>query len=80
MCVDKDPAELKDFAALQAEALSTGQDWALVFAAAMSGQGGQPPASTQVKAALERMVEAVKSGQLSDMIPFDRRGEAVQLG
>ncbi len=39
MCVDKDPADLKDFAALQAEALSMGQDWALVFAAAMSGQG-----------------------------------------
>jgi hypothetical protein len=80
MCVDKDPADLKDFAALQAEALSMGQDWALVFAAAMSGQGSQAPASTQVEAALTRMVEAVKSGNLSGMIPFDRQGEAVQLG
>ena len=77
---DKDPADLKDFAALQAEALSMGQDWALVFAAAMSGQGRQAPASTQVEAALTRMVEAVKSGNLSGMIPFDRQGEAVQLG
>jgi hypothetical protein len=80
MCVDKDPADLKDFAALQAEALSMGQDWALVFAAALSGQGRQAPASTQVDAALTRMVEAVKSGNLSGMIPFDRQGEAVQLG
>ena len=79
MCVDKDPAEWKDFAALQAEALSMGQDWALVFAAALSGQGRQAPASTQVEAALTRMVEAVKSGNLSGMIPFDRQGEAVQL-
>jgi len=80
MGVDKDPADLKDFAALQAEALSMGQDWALVFAAAMSGQGSQAPASTQVEAALTRMVEAVKSGNLGGMIPFDRQGEAVQLG
>jgi hypothetical protein len=57
-----------------------GQDWTLVFAAAMSGQGRQSPASTQVEAALTRMVEAVKSGKLSGMIPFDREGEAVQLG
>jgi hypothetical protein len=46
----------------------------------MSGQGSQAPASTQVEAALTRMVEAVKSGNLGGMIPFDRQGEAVQLG
>jgi hypothetical protein len=80
MCVDKDPSDLKDFAALQAEAQAMGQDWALVFAAAMPGKGRQAPAATQVEAALERMVEAVKSGNLVGMIPFDRQGEAVQLG
>jgi hypothetical protein len=82
MCVDKDPDELKDFAALQLEAsaMGQGQSWALVFAAAMSGQGRQAPAPAQVEAALTRMVEAVKSGQLSGLIPFDRQGQAVQLG
>jgi hypothetical protein len=80
MCVDKDPSDLKDFAALQAEAQAMGQDWALVFAAAMPGKGTQAPAATQVDAALKRMVEAVKSGNLAGMIPFDRQGEAVQLG
>lgn len=79
MCVDKDPAELKDFAALQAEALAMGQDWALVFAAALSGRGRQAPPADQVEAALTRMVESVKSGKLSGMIPFDRQGEAVHL-
>lgn len=79
MCVDKDPAELKDFAALQAEASATGQDWALVFVAALSGTGRQAPASAQVEAALTRMVEAVKSGHADGLIPFDRHGEAVQL-
>jgi hypothetical protein len=80
MCVDKDPAELKDFAALQAEASAIDPDWALVFAAALSGTGRQAPASAQVEAALTRMVEAVKSGHVDGLIPFDRQGEAVQLG
>lgn len=80
MCVDKDPDELTDFVALQAEASAMGQDWALVFAAALSGKGTQPPATAQVDASLTRMVEAVKSGHLHGLIPFDRRGDAVHLG
>jgi hypothetical protein len=80
MCVDKDPGTLADFAALSVEAATLGQPWALVFAAALSGTGGQPPNDSQVEAALQRMVEAVKSGQLAGLIPFDRKGEAVQLG
>jgi hypothetical protein len=80
MCVDKDPGALADFATLVDEASSLGADWALVFAAALSGTGGQPPSPSLVDAALQRMVEAVKSGQLSGLIPFDRRGEAVRLG
>jgi hypothetical protein len=79
MCVDKDPADLEDFAALRAEASAMGKEWALVFIAALPGQGRLAPASTQVEAALTRMVESVKSGQLSGMIPFDQQGEAVQL-
>ena len=80
MCVDKDPGQLADFAALAEEASTLGAGWALVFAAALSGTGGRPPSQTQTDAALQRMVEAVKSGQLSGLIPFDRTGEAVQLG
>lgn len=79
MCVDKDPAVLPDFAALMAEASAMGPDWALVFAAALSGQGRRAPAAAQVEAALTRMVEAVKSGHLDGLIPFDRQGEAVHL-
>ena len=56
-----------------------GPAWALVFATALSGQGGVSPADGAVEAALQRMVEAVKSGNLSGLIPFDRRGKAVQL-
>jgi hypothetical protein len=80
MCVDKDPHALADFAALVDEAAALGPAWALVFAAALSGTSGHPPTDSQIDAALQRMVEAVKSGDLSGLIPFDRRGEAVQLG
>jgi hypothetical protein len=79
MCVDKDPSALVDFEALVVEASSLGAQWAVVFAAALSGQRGQPPADSLVDAALQRMVEAVKAGNLAGLIPFDRQGEAVQL-
>ena len=79
MCVAKDPGALADFAALASEAAGLGPDWALVFAAALSGHGGEPPVDTQVDAALQRMVEAVKSGDLAGLIPFDRDGHGVQL-
>lgn len=80
MCVDKDPDELADFATLVGEAVTEGPQWALVFAAALSGTGGRPPTDRQIDVALQRVVEAVKSGNLSGLIPFDRQGEAVQLG
>jgi hypothetical protein len=79
MCVGKDPALLADFAALVDEARALDAAWALVFAAALSGSAGQPPSDSQVDAALQRMVESVKSGNLAGLIPFDRQGEAVQL-
>lgn len=80
MCVDKDPAALADFAALCDEAAAMGQPWVLVFAAALSGAGQHPLASSQIDSALQRMVESVKVGSLGGMIPFDRQGRAVQLG
>jgi hypothetical protein len=80
MCVDKDPSELPDFAALVDEASTLGPPWALVFAGALSGTGGRPPSDSQIDAALQRMVEALKAGDLTGLIPFDRNGEAVHLG
>jgi hypothetical protein len=80
MCVDKDPATVTDFAALVAEAAQAGPPWALVFAAALAGQRGLPPSDGQVDTALQRMVDAVQSGQLTGLVPFDRQGLAVQLG
>jgi hypothetical protein len=82
MCVGKDPAVLASFDALlaeAAEATSGGPAWALVFAAALSGRDGLPPSDAQVDAALETLVEAVRTGDLARLIPFDRQGQAVNL-
>ncbi len=76
MCVDKSAAELASFAALAAEAEAMGQPWVLVFAAAMPAAA----AAAQVDAALQRLVEAVRVGQLQGLIPFNRDGQAVNLG
>ncbi|MEO7106613.1 MAG: ribonucleotide reductase subunit alpha [Rhodoferax sp.] len=79
MCVDKSPQELDSFAALAAEASQTGQKWGMVFAAAMSGTVGNPPTNLDAELPLQRMVEAIKSGDIDGYIPFDPQGLPVQL-
>lgn len=79
MCVDKDPAVLGSFEALAAEAASFDQPWVLVFAAGLAGRGKAAPEQREVGEALQRMVEAVRSGDLGRFIAFDRQGQAVQL-
>jgi len=79
MCVDKAATELTGFDALCAEAALAGPPWAIVFSAALSGRNGRPPAAGDVDAALQHMVDAVKSGRLDGMLPFNRAGEPVQL-
>ena len=69
----------QDFAALAEEAGLFAPDWAIVFVAALSGRGGQPPADTDIGRALDRMVEAIKAGRLDGLMPVDRRGRAVRL-
>lgn len=72
MCVDKTPDELVSFASLAKEASQFGQPWVMVFAAAMAdGRDAEAP--------LQRMVEDIKRGALGNYIPFNTRGDAVQL-
>ena len=80
MCADKLPEEIASFAALAQESSLFGHDWQVVFAAALSGSEYQAPSSEDAEAALEHMVEAIKLGQISGYIPFDRHGVPVQLG
>ena len=82
MCVDKSADELPSFAALQAEAAAAtppGQEWALVFVAAMSGSNGSAPTSDDASAPLQRMTESIRAGVFGQAIAFDRLGLPVQF-
>ncbi|MBT9512093.1 MAG: ribonucleotide reductase subunit alpha [Acidovorax sp.] len=83
MCVDKTPQELASFSALVEEAqqfTAPGHDWAMVFAAALSGTLNQAPTSADAEAPLQRMVDAIKGGAHGAYIPFNRQGQPVRLG
>lgn len=79
MSVDKDPAEVSGFAALAEESLAHGAGWDLVFVGSLGGRAGQPPTHREADMALDRMIEAVKTGRFGNLIAFDRRGDAVVL-
>ena len=79
MCVDKTPQELDSFADLVGESLEFGKPWKIVFAAAMSSNDGLPPSSEAAEKPLQKMVEAIKAGNLGSYIPFDREGHPVML-
>ncbi|MBW7470972.1 ribonucleotide reductase subunit alpha [Marinobacter sp. M216] len=79
ICVDKTPEEAPDFATLVEESRSTGQDWDMVFVAAMSGRGGMEPSSDEAKQPLTMMVESIRLGHISNYLPLNTRGEAVSL-
>ena len=79
MAVDKAPEDLTTFAALVEESRAAGPPWTLMFAAALSGSDGRPPSSAAVDAALQRMVDHLKSGSHAAFVPFNRDGHAVRL-
>ena len=80
MCADKRPQELDSFAALAQEASEFGPRWGLVFVAALAGSVGHAPSSEDAEEPLQRMVEAIKQGQIGAFIPFDPQGQPVQIG
>ena len=79
MAVDKTPEELGTFAALVEESRQFGADWAIVFVASLPGRAGRAPTSKEADQPLQRMIESIKAGSIGSFIPFDRRGESVQL-
>jgi hypothetical protein len=79
MCVDKSPAEIVNFATMKQEAAQFDMPWSLVFASSMPDFDLQEPYSKDVEAALQRMVESIKQGNLANMIAFDLNGDAIAL-
>jgi hypothetical protein len=73
MSVDKAPEEIRDFQALVEESRQFGEEWSVVFVAALSGSG-------DAEQALERMIASIKAGSPGALIPFDRQGQALSLG
>ena len=80
VCVDKTPAEVADFSQLVDESRNTGQNWDVVFVAAMSGRGGVPPSSDEAQQPMTMMVESIRMGHVGNYLPLDVSGEAVSLG
>lgn len=79
MCVDKAPAELSDFDALAAESRRAGPPWQVLFAAALSGAGGQSPSASQVDLALETLVERIRGGRIEGLLALDPQGERLHF-
>jgi hypothetical protein len=76
LCVDKRPDELTDMAALADEARETGMEWDVAFVAALA----DPEGTADVEPHLERMVEALKMGNVERFLAFDTQGEVLSLG
>jgi len=79
MCVDKSPAELRDFAQLKQEASQFPGEWQVLLASSLSGSVNAEPEEAAIDQALQRMVATIKAGQLANMIAFDAQGQALAL-
>ena len=86
MSVDKAPEEVVSFRALRDESRGQegqqgqpGASWDMVFVAALSGTADASPTATQSDAALQRMVAAIKAGNINGYIAFDAAGLPVQF-
>ncbi len=79
MCVDKAPQEIVSFEALVAESAQMGVTWALIFAASLAGTPQDVPSSSDAEKPLEKMIDAIRRGDFSDCIVFDRDGEILKF-
>jgi len=79
LCVDKTLDELSDMPALVEESRRTGVEWDIIFAAALAGDGVNPPTSEEAERPLQRMVEALQMGRIGNFLAFDRKGDAVDI-
>ncbi len=80
MCVDRDLAELTDFADLVLESKQMEQEWNIVLVACLSGKNGNHPTSEEAEEPLKIMVQAVQNGgDLSKYLAFDKQGELLQF-
>jgi hypothetical protein len=77
MCVDKAPADLADFNSLVLESRRAGPPWHVVFAAALPGIDRTAPPPGQIEAALQSMVEAVRTGAVGRLAAYSLSGDLI---
>lgn len=80
ICVDKPATEVADFSQLVEESRDTGQNWDVVFVAAMSGRGGIAPTTDEAQQPMTMMVESIRMGHVGNYLPLNSSGEAIDLG
>jgi len=79
-CVDKGLDELGRFEDLVAESRRASPPWGIVFIAALGGRNGQAPDAATVTAALNRMVESIRTGRVAGYLALDPDGDPVMVG
>ncbi len=80
MCVDKDLAELTDFATLITESKQMQQQWDIVLIACLAGVNGKQASPEQAEASLKMMVQTVQNdGDLSKYLALDKQGDLLQF-
>ncbi|MFK5948984.1 MAG: hypothetical protein QM500_09490 [Methylococcales bacterium] len=80
MCVDKDLAELTDFATLITESKQMQQQWDIVLIACLAGVNGKQASPEQAETSLKMMVQTVQNGgNLSKYLALDKQGDLLQF-
>ena len=79
VCVDKRASEIQSFAELKKEAQDFVEDWDVLFAAAIDILPDQETSDSAIGAAMNQVIELVKSGQIARLVSFDRNGNAISL-
>ena len=79
MYVDKTLEELSNFPDLVKESRQMGQQWKIVFIAALAGRNGVLPSSSEAQQALEMMVKSIQQGAISSFLAYDHDGTPLQL-
>lgn len=79
MCIEKLIDEITTFQALVEEARTAGPPWRIMFATALAGQDGLPPAPKLIGAALTNMIESIRAGTVEGFLAFSTSGELLSL-
>lgn len=79
MCVDKTPDEIGSFETLISESSHTGQQWDIVFVAALSGKGSIVPSNEDANKPLDAMIAKINMGMVSGYLAFNKQGEILEM-